>query len=183
MINAGKYFGYAAILTVVVFVAWLLWVFVTNINAADSSIKAGLIGIFGALSVGGVAHYQTKKREIVARHFENKREGYTHVINLIFDIIRSVKKGEELGEDNILKKIIPFKKALIVWGSPEIIEAWNRFEQISEKDPSSEMMFEEMENILRAIRKDLGHDDSQLTFGSITKLLIIAEDKEKLFAK
>jgi len=44
-------------------------------------------------------------------------------------------------------------------------------------------MLEEMEKILRTIRKDLGHDDSQLEFGSIFKLLIVAEDKEKLFKK
>ncbi len=81
----------------------------------------------------------------------------------------------------MLKKIMLFKKALLVWGSPDIIEAWNHFELVSEKSPTPDTMLTEMEKILRAIRKDLGHDDSQLKFGSIFALLIVAEDKKRLF--
>ena len=87
------------------------------------------------LSAALVTHYQTKKREINARHFADKREGYMHMIDLLFDLIMSVKKGEELSEEVMLKKIMPFKKALIVWGGPQIIEAWNQFEMKSDNGP------------------------------------------------
>jgi len=94
MNKAGKFFAYIAALAMIAFVTWLLWVFVTSINDVNTSIKAGLIGIFGAFALGGLAHYQTKKREIEARHFADKREGYMHIINLIFDFVFSAEKKE-----------------------------------------------------------------------------------------
>ncbi len=106
-----------------------------------------------------------------------------HIIDLIFDFVVNAKNDEDLGESQMLEKIIPFKKALLVWGSPDTIEAWSQFEVVSGKNPTNETIVKEMEILLRAIRKDLGHDDSKLQFGSILALLIVAEDKEMLFSK
>ncbi len=83
---------YLMTIAFVLFSVWLFWVFVTNFNAADPSIKAGLIGLIGTFLIGIVAHYQTKKRKIQARHFADKRNGYMHMIDLIFDFIISIKK-------------------------------------------------------------------------------------------
>ena len=145
---------------ILAFGAWLLWVFVGNVGEADASIKVGLIGLFGMLTAALVTHYQTKKREINARHFADKREGYMHMIDLLFELILSVKKSEKLPEEKMLEKIVPFKKALIVWGSPQMIEAWNRFEITSENGLSPEEMIQQMEKILRLIRKDLRSESS-----------------------
>jgi len=38
-----------------------------------------------------------------------------------------------------------------------------------------------MENILTAIRQDLGHDDGLLEFGQLCRLFILEEDKQKMF--
>ncbi len=38
-----------------------------------------------------------------------------------------------------------------------------------------------MESVLRTIRKDLGHDDSALKFGSLWGLVLVAEDKNAAF--
>lgn len=160
------------------FGGWLIWLFIINVQSSDSNIKAGLIGLFGMLTAALITHYQTKKREINARHFGDKRTGYMHMIDLLFDLIIAVKKGEELSEDKLLDKIMPFKKALIVWGSPQVIDAWNHFELESESGLAPEQMLREMESILRAIRKDLGHDDSTLKFGSLWALMLVAKDKK-----
>ena len=174
----NKILRFVVAIALLAFAGWLGWLFIDNVHQADASIKAGLIGLFGMLSAALVTHYQTKKREINARHFADKREGYMHMIDLLFDLIMSVKKGEELSEEVMLKKIMPFKKALIVWGGPQIIEAWNQFEMKSDNGLSPKEMIQEMEKILRAIRKDLGHDDSMLKFGSLWGLMLVAKDKK-----
>ena len=66
MSNALKILGYVAILVFVGLAAWLLWVFVANINVVDPSVKAGLIGLLGMFSIALITNYQTKKREIDA---------------------------------------------------------------------------------------------------------------------
>ena len=180
MSNVLKILGYVAVLILVGIGAWLLWVFVTNIDSADPSVKAGLIGLLGMFLVALFTNYQTKKREIDARHFANKREGYTQFIDMLFDFIESSKNNKKLTEKEMLPKIILFKKALLIWGGPNTIKAWNQFEIKSSDKLAPEKALEEMEKILREIRKDLGHDDSKLESGNLLGLFLIAEDKKKL---
>ena len=76
-----------------------------NVRQADASIKAGLIGLFGMLSAALVTHYQAKKREINARHFADKREGYMHMIDLLFDLIMSMlRKAKSCLKRSCLKR-------------------------------------------------------------------------------
>lgn len=180
MSNVLKILGYVAVLILVGVGAWLLWVFVTNIDSADPSVKAGLIGLLGMFLVALITHYQTKRREIDARHFADKREGYTEFIDLLFDFIVASKNKKELTEKEMLSKIIPFKKTLLIWGGPNTIKAWNQFEIKSSDKLAPEKALEEMEKILREIRKDLGHDDSELESGNLSGLFLIADDKKKL---
>lgn len=180
MSNALKILGYFAVLAFVGLAIWLSWVFVVNINVADPSVKAGLIGLLGMFLVALITNYQTRKREIDARHFADKREGYMQFFDLLFTLIQSSKSGKSLTEEEMLPKIILFKRALLIWGGPNIIEAWNNFEIKSGDKLAPEEMLKEMEKVLREIRKDLGHDDSQLKFGNLSGLLLVAKDKEKL---
>ena len=183
MDNVQEILGYFVVCIFVGFAACLSWGFVVNINVADPNVKAGLIGLFGMFPAAFITNYQTKKREIDGRHFADKREGYIELIDLIFDLIKSTKSKKELAEKQMLQKIMTFKKALLVWGGANIIEAWNNFEMRANGEPVSEEIVQEMEKILRLIRKDLGHDDSQLKFGNLSGLMLIAKDKKILFEK
>ena len=71
----------------------------------------------------------------------------------------------------------------MVWGSPGVIQAWNSFELQSQNAPDTDPrnIVTAMERVLRVIRKDLGHDDRLLGFGSLFGLVIVAEDKEMFF--
>ena len=178
----SKFSYVLAILMVAVF-GWLLWVFLANISEADASVKAALIGFSGVILAAVAAHHQTKKREINARLFADKREGYSHVIDLIFDLLRATKKKQELSSEELLEKMLLFKKALIIWGGPKAITAWNEFEMGSGRAESDKETFQRMEKILRAIREDLGHDDMTLAAGSLLALLIVPEDKETVLGK
>ena len=70
-----------------------------------------------------------------------------------------------------------------MWGGPEFIEAWNHYELKVDENLSSEGHILEMEKVLRAVRKDLGHNDSTLEFGNLSALLLVAKDKKKYIGK
>jgi hypothetical protein len=176
--SVNKALQYFLAFAIVAFTGWLIWLFVKNIGAADASIKAGLIGLFGMLTAALITHYQSKKREIDARHFADKRKGYLHMIDLLFDIIMATKTGRELSEEELIKEMMSFKKALIIWGSPDIIQTWNEYEISASDQIEPKEMIRHMERVLREIRKDLGHDDKSLKFGSLWGLMLIAEDKK-----
>ena len=113
--------------------------------------------------------------------FSEKRQAYGKIIDIIFEVMSSTTSGKSMPDKALVNKIMMFKKELIVWGGPEVIQSWNEFEIMSEKasgDPKKTLMA--MEHVLRAIRKDLGHDDRRLRLGNLFGLLILAKDKESL---
>ena len=181
--NIAKILTIIGVILVLGIVGFLLWIFAWSLLEADANIKSGVIGLVSVIIVALVTHYQTKKREISARHFSAKREGYMKFIDLFFDMARSVKNNRSTSEKEMIQQMMQFKKALIVWGGQEIIEAWNSFEANVQDGQSTEKMMWTLENILKAIRKDLGHDDSTLPSGSLIALLLVTEDKRKILGQ
>ena len=57
-----------------------------------------------------IVHYLTKKREINARHFADKRDGYMLLIDLIFELLFSIKAGRRLSEKTMQEKMNKVQK-------------------------------------------------------------------------
>ena len=155
----------------------IVGVLVWSLLGADANTRSGVIGFIGMIAVALYTHYQTKKREISARHFSDKREGYIKFVDLFFDLTQSAGTNSKVPQRVLVEKFLPFKKALIIWGGPEILELWNSFEAKANDEQSPDEMMRVLEDILRAIRSDLGHDDSALPYGSLVALILVAEDK------
>ena len=160
-------------------VAVLVW----SLLRADANTRSGVIGFIGVIAVALYTHYQTKKREISARHFSDKREGYVKFVDLFFDLTQSAKTNSKMPQKELVEKLLRFKKALIIWGGPEILGLWNSFEANANDKQSPDEMMRVFEDILRAIRRDLGHDDSALPHGSLVALILVAEDKNVILDK
>ena len=161
----------------------MVWYFASNMQEADANVRARIVGILGALGAAILTNFYTKRREINARHFSEKREAYRKIIDIVFQTISSTRSGKALPKKALVDKMAIFKKELMVWGSPGVIQAWNSFELQSQNAPDTDPrnIVTAMERVLRVIRKDLGHDDRLLGFGSLFGLVIVAEDKEMFF--
>lgn len=165
---------------VIIFALLLIGLFGWSLIEADANTRSSVIGLIGMIAVGIAAHYQTKKREIAARHFSEKRKGYMTFIDLFFGITQAQKTKKHLSDKQLVQKFLPFKKALLIWGGGKIIDLWNSFEIKAISGQSPEEAMSMMEDILRAIRSDLGHDDSALQPGSLVALILVAKDKNKV---
>ena len=166
-------------LAIVGIFGWIIWYFISNIQAADANVKAGIFGLFSLLLTAILTHFYTKRREINARHYSEKREAYRKIIDLVYDIAMSTKLEKNILEGILTSKMIEFKKELMIWGGSEVIETWNKFEMVSqESNGDSNEIVVVMEKFLRAIRKDLGHNDHLLKFGNLIGLMITSEDKK-----
>ena len=149
-------------------------------QAADANVKAGIVSVAGLLFAAILTNYHAREREVRARHFREKRDAYETIFDLIVDIFQSVKSERSLSEDDMHTRMLDFKKGLMIWGSASTIRLWNRVEtEISPDSPNDTAAL--MENLFRAIREDLGHDDSSLPFGELTSLFVIPEDKKKIW--
>ena len=159
-----------------------LWYSIPIIQAADANVQASIVGLFGLLLTGLVTNAYTKRREINARHFSEKREAYGKIIDIVVEAMSSAKSGRSAPTKNLTNKMIGYKKELMVWGGSEVIQLWNQFELESAKestDPNNALVL--MEKVLRALREDLGHDDHGLEFGNLIGLFIVAKDKKIIF--
>lgn len=162
----------------VVTLAVMGWYFVATVQEADPNFKAGIVGAVAVFVVAILTNFLTRKREIDARHFSEKREAYGKIVSLVVEIqSHDESEGTKLTKA-LLAKMIDFKKELMIWGSPEVIQSWLNLEAESKKDnKDATRIARVMEQILRAIRKDLGHDDRWLKQGSLLRLIVLAKDE------
>ena len=76
------------------------------------------------------------------------------------------------------KRLELLQSALITHGSKDFLEAWDDCQNMSEGDLSE--MLGQAEAFLRAIRKELGHDDSEIPPGHVLKIMVKPDQREKL---
>lgn len=128
------------------------------------------------------SHKLAKEREIESRHFTEKRAVYLHFIGFIFQLFEAQKKPAGIKEAHLIKEMTKFKQNLLVWGSPDVINSYNLFEDSSEVLAASQdttAILRSVEKLYRAIRKDLGHDDRLLPEGELVGLMLNAESKKQ----
>lgn len=175
-----KIMKYLFLFVVSVFLLWLSWIFIQGLSKSEPEIQAGLIGLLGMLFVALFTHYFTKTREINARLFREKRDGYMNFMDVLFDMLRAMKLKGEINNEEYMGKIVEFKKALMIWGSDDVIRKWNLYEIDNSENQSIQSVVSNIEMVLRAIRKDLGHNDKSLEEGQLVGLILDADAKKSL---
>ena len=154
---------------------------------ADAAVQSGVLALVGVVAAGIIAHSSAMKREIEARHFDEKREGYKNFVDLMFDAIVAEKFGKKrLSERELHGKMLELKKMLLTWADAHVIKTWNELEMgmsEAQDDPDAAKQLLIWDGFLRQMRKDLGKDDSQLAKGELISLILRAEDKHKVRGK
>lgn len=152
--------------------------FLNSFYKADPANQSAILALIGVVGAEIIAHLSAKKREIEARHFSDKRAGYTAFISLLLSTFTAVKAGKNIPQKELNKKMMEFKQILLIWSDAEVISTWDEFENNlinPPADPADALL--PMGRIIMSMRKDLGKDDSQLTDGDLVSLLLIPEDK------
>ncbi len=179
----GAFFVNVVILAGIIIVLLVPWYIYSNFQNFNpniiATIAAALIGGFFALK----GYSETKKREIAAHHFIGKKNAYTNFIKLLLDIMIAHKEDtplpkEGLSKEEAITKIREFKQLLIAWGGTDMINAYNNYVIKTSLDITDEERYLLTEDLLCAIRKDLGHDNAKLKRGEIVKMFSDGEVKE-----
>ncbi|MBJ7297130.1 MAG: hypothetical protein JHC73_12620 [Dolichospermum sp.] len=122
------------------------------------------------LVIGKLWEQQVKIQQDIR---EKKIPVYEKQIEIFFSLIFAGKNGDNQPTQEELGKAFQlFTEKLIIWGSPEVIQAWSEFKLYDWQNSDSLEGFLKVEALLRAIRKDLGNSNSNLAVGDISKLFI-----------
>ena len=155
-------------------------VLVVGLWNADPNVRSALLAAIGMFLVGIWSHRQIKKREIDARHFVHKRDAYMQFMDLFFKLMRGQRLKKTTKDSQLVDSLSTIKKHLMIWSGPEMLDAWEKFEdetQESVSNPDPKDVLVRFDNLLRAIRKDLGHDDTLLAPGALVSMILKSEDK------
>jgi len=149
-----------------------------NLAAAIIATAATVIvSVFGIV----INQQQLKNREIAESHRPQKIELYMEFMNnIIIKTLQLTKKeGTDFLNNQDVKKEMEsffqqFTGDLIVWGSPKVIKAYTNFRNFGEQP----QILLKLDDMLRAIRQDLGHSNRGIKKGDLICLFL--SDPEKL---
>ena len=162
------------LLGAIVFVGGLLWNYVATLPPAQgatliAAAVAGVISLFGIY----LNRRAEKVREIEASLRPRKAEVYEEFTRFWVGALLGMRDGKVTVTDEETKAFFSTStQKLIVWGSDEVIAANRRFRRSSLESKGGLDTMLQFENLLFAIRRDLGHRNEGLTTGDILGLWV-----------
>lgn len=159
------------LVTVVVFVGVMWWIFS---NVPYQSLFAYLTGLTPTFFL----MYSENKRAERERKNWLMRDKDAYLIEFMDSFIHLVQKK---GHADIEAKLRDIQPAVLAWGSPTMLKEWSKLSEAS--DPQDESSSnKKLERLLRAVRYDLGCDDSSLEPGEVLATIMKSGEKEKVLA-
>ncbi len=162
-------FVIAFIYCVIVFVAYLINAF-SDISSEFAMFFLGGVGWL-------IGQVFLKEKEIEQKHIEKKMEAYQKFINEFIDSM-TIDKTNPNRPEKLVKATLDLKKAILIWGKPETVKGIIKFQadlnELSRSDPKSTIKTcQIMNSLFKLIRKDLGHNDSQLKELELAQMCLV----------
>jgi hypothetical protein len=154
---------------------WLARSVVNWVVSQDSQVAAASIAFFGTVIAGIgavlVSQQRTKSREIAEAHRPTKTELYMGFAAEMVAVMRSSKAQgglEDKGQAHLEEFFYDFTAKVMMRGSPKVVAAYGRFRRIG-ANPEVVLL---VDDVLQAMRKDLGLSNSNLKRGDLIKMLL-----------
>jgi hypothetical protein len=150
---------------------------IDKLNTVNSDLGKALVTGAVAFAVGVVTLVIGKIGEQRVKIQQEVREKkipvYEKQIETFFAVMLAQKTGAAaVSKEKLQKAFMAFTEKLIVWGSPEVINAWSAFRLHDWQNTKPEEGFLKLEEFLRAIRTDLGSSNSGLPVGELMRLFV-----------
>lgn len=160
--------------------AWLGYRFLASIDSDISvaAIAAAATVLVSVLSIVLGKIYES--RQVVEREIrENKIPIYEEFLSFMSRLLHGEKVGKKPTDEEMLAFFIEFNQKMMVWGSDSVLSAWGEWRKTiapmsgDDADPRNlAKMMHGYENIIYAIRRDLGHKNNGLAKGDLLRLFI-----------
>ncbi|WP_286718836.1 hypothetical protein [Thalassolituus sp. UBA2009] len=165
-------FGFA----VLAGIAWLIWNIVLWVASLEPSYSGptitAIVGFIGLI----YAQWHSKSREIQQSHRPKKIEVYNGFFSILERFLKNPDEqkaleqgGEESLPEDLRDQFWQLNKGLIVWASPAVIKSWLHFRKVTTTGGNTLVA---MDNVLKAIRKDLGNSNFGLQIGDSVKVFL-----------
>ena len=152
---------------------------VVSLHGVDYKIIIGIVGVMATIiSSVWIASYNARKAKekvVYEAHREKKAEIYNEFMDtMITQLVKNMndgKSGDELLPDNLLEFLYKFTAQVIIYGSPAVINAFDKFKNLPEND--SPIILSIIDDLFREMRKDLGESNKDIEKNTLMGLYII----------
>jgi len=161
--------------TLVAFSRALNWLLGLKSEVATAIIAASATVFVTLLSLV-VSKYYERRGEIARENRLKKIPAYEQLISFIFSILQQGKPGfQDLTEADLIKTYSALTEKMIVWGSDEVLKSFGEFRVASLKlsqEQGLPRLMVSLEDLMLAIRRDLGYQNKGLTRGAVLRLFL-----------
>ncbi len=177
--------GFLIALAFVGLICYGIWVIsfhtIKTIKASDIKFLSGVIAIIIPMLTLIITKHIERKSEII-RDIRNKKiPVYEELIGLWFTIIAATKSGEIKEDPNPewVKSFMEVTQKVIIWSSDEVLKTFSKMRKnLISNEPQSAIFL--LEDLMLNIRKDLGHNNRNITRGDVLSLFINDVDENLL---
>jgi hypothetical protein len=160
----------------------IVWIFVDRMITSLARLQSAVAGSIVAATIAAIAAFLVnvyiKHREAKERVLQEirikKTPVYEELIELIFSVLMAEKLGKKApAESEIVAKIAGMTPKVVIWASEDVVTKWNDVRTYVKKSTDTPLdQFTPWNNLLRAIRKDLGHGDQKLERWALLRLFV-----------
>ncbi len=179
MKNSSMFFSLIVVIISGFFIYKIIELVLDKILSMNNDIVIAVVAVSGTIMISVfsliIANLYEKKKIIREEQSEKKRDIYTKFIYFIFDTLFAGElKEKKKTNEEIIAFLVGFMQELIPWGGDQVVNSFVAFRQttITATDPKSPLLLLSLEELLFAIRKDLGHSNKGLNKGDILRLFI-----------
>lgn len=177
----STFLAFAIVIGIIALVIWGIQTFFNYIRSAPNELAAALVAGVVTILVATITvmtgRYFERKRELDALYRDKKTEIYDEFLKEFFELFFSAdERIEDHPKKNLVAFLREFTRKLLLWSSPEVIEAFVTWkDHLIKGTPDAKSIFL-MEDFLFAIRKDLRHTNTGLRKGFFARLFLKESD-------
>lgn len=156
------------------------WVASLDSDIAVAIVAASAAGFVSVLSLVLSKAYESNAL-VRKEHREKKVPTYVALIEFVFRVVMGEKLGNKPSDAEILEFIYKFNQDIMIWGSDEVLGVWVKWRRTAMN--AAEMKQNPMhliylyEDLILAIRRDLGHKNRNLVRGDILSVFVSDIDR------
>lgn len=174
-------FGFAMLIGACIGLFYLIKYIYNVLQILPKEIGTALVAGIFTVTVTIISVYTTKyfeRKKIIEQTLRDKKcPVYEEFVQFILKII--IKK-DDVTQDEMLNFIINFTQKIIIWGSDDVLQKWQVFRNttinlsnVQDQSPlHTQLNMVALENLLFAIRKDIGYKNNNIKQGDILRLFI-----------
>ena len=146
-----------------------------QIDKKDSaSIIGGMFTVIGGVMAVSLTQYKLRQRDIENALRSKKIDMYHVFLTTVQKTMQGMndhnKYSNKVSEKDILKSFADFQTNIILWSSPEVVQAYYEF-KISSQQASVNTLIA-TDALYRAIRDDIGSSNKNLEINQLIKMYL-----------